>query len=127
MIVSGKCQIYNDGLLVDFNIIEFKTLFDEIKNKKKTTIIYKGTISKEDVNQLKYGFSDSVFILTENKIIEFKNSELKLEYPYGFSFLSKRYNLILKIDSDKHFKIHENYLFFRQDKIKNIINKLNKS
>lgn len=131
MIITGKCQLYNNNKIVDYNIKYFKSFVTGLNiSKKDDFAMYKGVISTTDLKSLITGIPKSIFLFIidknscyYNKIIEFENCILKKQYPYVLSFLSKKCYVYFYINTKP--KIHNTDDIFRKDKIKKIIDKFN--
>ena len=127
MILNGRCQIFNNGELVNYDITSLSSFSsDPISDRCYSD--YKGTVSKKDLDLLTFNEHGSVFVFITNedtkyygKIIEYSQCTIKKRYPYKLHFLSKSCQVILHITEQNKTKIHESDKIFRRDKIDRII------
>lgn len=126
MIISGRCKIYYENHLINFDINKI-THYDIKNYKNYTTIYYGNTLSKQS-KSLENKVYKKLYVIVKdessinfNKIIEFNNCVISKENTYDFYFLSKICNVKLYHYSGSKYKIHDGEYFLRKDKIKSII------
>ena len=132
MFLNGRCQIFNNGNLVDYDITKLHSLTTDGGDPKKNYSNYKGWVDKKDLKKLTLnGDIKSVYVFISNKnqhyygkIIEFSHCTIKKSYPYILPFLSKKCYVILHISFNNKTKLHESDKIFRNDKINQIISNI---
>jgi hypothetical protein len=128
MFLNGRCQIFNNGELVDYDIVRLSSYVQEGGNPKRNYSDYKGKVLKKDLKLLDFNKEGSVFIYIPNKeshyynqFVEFTNCILKKQYPYKLPFLSKWCWVIIHIPMNNKTNLHDSDKIFRKDKINKII------
>jgi hypothetical protein len=128
MVTDGNCQIFNNGKLINCDILDYKHIQEKGRVVSRL-VLYRCLVLKDDIKYLVLNTNKPIFIYIDkknskyyDKIVEYKQCIIKKEFSF-LPFLSKYRNILLYIQENEC-KIHNSIFILRNEKIKKITNKI---